>query len=101
MIDFESKMSKIPQVAKQAHCEILQTNKKTNLVVVNEKFKTCIGFEIGQRQQKCQCRPTLQALANQDVEQGHTHRHAHSVRSSNRTYMNGAVICLVQGLLTC
>ena len=37
-------------------------------VIFEEESKTGLGFELGQRQQKCQRKPTLQSLANPAVE---------------------------------
>ena len=44
-----------------------QKYKKTTPDFFDEKSKTGLGFEIGQSQQKCQLRPTLQSMTNPGV----------------------------------
>ena len=55
-------------LAKQAHFLMFRNNKKPAAVVFDEKTKNGIGLKIGQPQQKCQRRPTLQPIANPTVE---------------------------------
>ena len=52
-------------MAKQYHFDLFKENLKYMFCVVfDEKSKTDLGFEIGQRQQKCSRKPSPQSLAN-------------------------------------
>ena len=55
-------------MAKEAHFEIFRKNLKyMPRVVFDEESKTGPGFEIGQQQQKCQRKLSLQLLTNPAV----------------------------------
>ena len=63
-----AKIAKTPFSAVRAHfLTFLRKNIKTTPEFFDEKSKTDLGFEIGQPQQKCQRRPTLQFMANPAV----------------------------------
>ena len=64
---FRKKQSKTPFLAVRVQFLTFQKNEKTTPDFFDEKSKTGVGFEIGQPQQKCQRRPTLQSLANPAV----------------------------------
>ena len=57
-------------MTKQIYFEILRFyEKQTTPVVFGEESKTGLGFEIRQRQQKIQRKPSLQLLVNSAVPQ--------------------------------
>ena len=48
---------------------LFEKTKKTIPDFCDEESKTCLGFEFGPPQRKCQRRPTLQSMANLAVEE--------------------------------
>ena len=58
-------------------------NHENDRCIFDEESKTGLGFEIEHRQQKWSHKPTLQSIANQDVEEGYvwqkTHMHSHKL----------------------